>query len=343
MSEITVVIPTRNRSAYLAEAIASVQAQRGAAAEIVVVDDASTDDTPSVIARAGSGVRTLRLDEHRERSAARNAGLALVEAPFVLFLDDDDRLADNALAALRAPLDDPSVVATVGGIVRVRDDEVIKVGAHPARCVVRDVWPDVLLGWVGTLGRSLLRTSVLREVGAFDESISYGEDWEMWLRLARCGPVALVPEQVLHYRVHEGQSQESDWRSAESVILAAFQSTYLTPTRPLALAGHPMLTTASETGETTVEVPVRLESGERWVKGSGNGPIAAFVNALSRDLGVAVEIVDYAEHALGEGADARAAAYVEAKVNGKTRWGVGVDANIVTASVRAVVSAVNRT
>jgi 2-isopropylmalate synthase len=125
-------------------------------------------------------------------------------------------------------------------------------------------------------------------------------------------------------------------------IWAAFQSTYLTPTRPLALAGHPMLTTAAETGDTTVEVAVRMESGERWVKGSGNGPIAAFVNALSRDLGLAVEIVDYAEHALGEGADARAAAYVEAKVGGKTRWGVGVDANIVTASIRAVVSAVNR-
>jgi 2-isopropylmalate synthase len=103
-----------------------------------------------------------------------------------------------------------------------------------------------------------------------------------------------------------------------------------------------MLTTAPETGETTVEAALRLESGERWVKGSGNGPIAAFVNALGRDLGLAVEIVDYAEHALGEGADARAAAYVEAKVGGKTRWGVGVDANIVTASIRAVVSAVNR-
>jgi 2-isopropylmalate synthase len=125
-------------------------------------------------------------------------------------------------------------------------------------------------------------------------------------------------------------------------IWAAFQSTYLAPTRPLALAGHPMLTTASETGETTVEVPVTVDGGERWVKGSGNGPIAAFVNALSRDLGLAVEIVDYAEHALGEGADARAAAYVEAKLGGKTRWGVGVDANIVTASLRAVVSAVNR-
>ena len=85
-----------------------------------------------------------------------------------------------------------------------------------------------------------------------------------------------------------------------------------------------------------------LEGGERWIKGHGNGPIAAFVGALGRDLGITVEIVDYHEHALGEGADARAAAYVEAKVGGKTRWGVGVDANIVTASLRAVLSAVNR-
>ncbi|HEU4368636.1 MAG TPA: alpha-isopropylmalate synthase regulatory domain-containing protein, partial [Methylomirabilota bacterium] len=125
-------------------------------------------------------------------------------------------------------------------------------------------------------------------------------------------------------------------------IWSAFQSTHLTPDRPLALAGHPLLTTAPETGDTTVDVNMRLEGGERWIKGQGNGPIAAFVDALKRGLGIALEITDYNEHALGEGADARAAAYVEAKVGGKTRWGVGVDANIVTASLRAVVSAVNR-
>ncbi len=130
--------------------------------------------------------------------------------------------------------------------------------------------------------------------------------------------------------------------SAEK-IWAAFESTYLAPGPALALAGHPILTTAAETGETTIEAAVRLPGGPRMVKGCGNGPIAAFVDALARDAGIAVEIVDYHEHALGEGADARAAAYVEAKVGGgRSRWGVGVDANIVTASLRAVVSAVNR-
>jgi 2-isopropylmalate synthase len=124
-------------------------------------------------------------------------------------------------------------------------------------------------------------------------------------------------------------------------IWSAFQSTYLATGR-VALVGHPLITTAPDTGATTLEAHVRLEGVERWIKGSGNGPIAAFVDALGRDAGTAVEIVDYAEHALGEGADATAVAYVEARVGGKTRWGVGVDANIVTASLRAVVSAVNR-
>jgi 2-isopropylmalate synthase len=125
-------------------------------------------------------------------------------------------------------------------------------------------------------------------------------------------------------------------------IWAAFEATYLTTEHPVALIGHTVLSTAADTGDTTVEAHVRMAGGERWLKGHGNGPIAAFVEAL-KTAGVAVELTDYTEHALGEGADARAAAYVEARINGgKTRWGVGLDANIVTASLRAVVSAVNR-
>ncbi|HZW43525.1 MAG TPA: 2-isopropylmalate synthase [Dermatophilaceae bacterium] len=90
-------------------------------------------------------------------------------------------------------------------------------------------------------------------------------------------------------------------------------------------------------------ISVRMTDGgqEITIEGSGNGPIAAFVSAMST-LGVDVRVLDYAEHALSSGGDARAAAYVEAAVGERVLWGVGLDANIVIASLKAVVSAVNR-
>ncbi|MGZ4602679.1 MAG: alpha-isopropylmalate synthase regulatory domain-containing protein, partial [Kineosporiaceae bacterium] len=77
------------------------------------------------------------------------------------------------------------------------------------------------------------------------------------------------------------------------------------------------------------------------LEGHGNGPIAAFVDALGT-LDVDVRVLDYAEHAMSAGGDATAAAYVECAVGERVLWGVGVDTNIVRASLKAVVSAVNR-
>jgi 2-isopropylmalate synthase len=88
-------------------------------------------------------------------------------------------------------------------------------------------------------------------------------------------------------------------------------------------------------------VEVEVDGVRREIEGVGNGPIAAFVAALA-DIDVQARVLDYAEHALSAGGDAKAAAYVEVTVGDQVRWGVGVDANIVTASLRAVVSAVNR-
>lgn len=79
------------------------------------------------------------------------------------------------------------------------------------------------------------------------------------------------------------------------------------------------------------------------LQGEGNGPIAAFVSAINElPLDLDVRVLDYAEHALSSGGDALAAAYVECLVRDTVYWGVGVDANIVTASLKAVISAVNR-
>ena len=77
-------------------------------------------------------------------------------------------------------------------------------------------------------------------------------------------------------------------------------------------------------------------------RGEGNGPLDAFVRAIHAATGIEARVLDYEEHALGSGSDARAAAYVQVEIGEQTSWGVAVHHSIVTASLRAVVSAVNR-
>jgi 2-isopropylmalate synthase len=86
-----------------------------------------------------------------------------------------------------------------------------------------------------------------------------------------------------------------------------------------------------------------VDGEHRTVMGTGNGPIDAFVTALNAELGTDLDVVDYAEHAMGAGKDATAVAYVESRdPNGKIRWGIGTDENILTASLHAVVSTLLR-
>jgi 2-isopropylmalate synthase len=94
-------------------------------------------------------------------------------------------------------------------------------------------------------------------------------------------------------------------------------------------------------GETTVHVTLK-DAGEAVdLVGTGNGPIAAFCDALATH-GVDVRVLDYSEHAMSAGGDAKAASYLECAVAGSVLWGVGIDPSITTSSLKAIVSAVNR-
>jgi len=136
-----------------------------------------------------------------------------------------------------------------------------------------------------------------------------------------------------------------------AALWSAFQDEYLPVTvAEAALTNNEQwgrFSLLSMRSESTVEggdtISVRLtdHGKEITLEGEGNGPIAAFVSALST-LDVDVRVLDYAEHALSAGGDARAAAYVECAVGERVLWGVGLDASIVIASLKAVVSAVNR-
>lgn len=95
-------------------------------------------------------------------------------------------------------------------------------------------------------------------------------------------------------------------------------------------------------GQVDLDVTLRVDDEDREVHATGNGPIAAFLNILRERGGIDVSLYDYQEHAMSAGGDAFAAAYVELNVSGRVLWGVGIDADISTASLKAIVSAVNR-
>jgi 2-isopropylmalate synthase len=123
-------------------------------------------------------------------------------------------------------------------------------------------------------------------------------------------------------------------------LWSTFQREYLPEDPGVQLLSHEETTSSGEGSRITAQL---LVDGEhRTVTGKGNGPIAAFVHAVQTDLGLEIEVVDYAEHAVTAGADASAVAYVEARGEDGITWGVGMDESITSASLKAVVGAVNR-
>jgi 2-isopropylmalate synthase len=94
-------------------------------------------------------------------------------------------------------------------------------------------------------------------------------------------------------------------------------------------------------GVVKLDVVLRDGTGEVELTGTGNGPISAFIDVLGK-LAVQVKLLDYVEHTLSAGGDAQAAAYIELEVGETTLWGVGIDGDIATASLKALISAVNR-
>jgi 2-isopropylmalate synthase len=122
-------------------------------------------------------------------------------------------------------------------------------------------------------------------------------------------------------------------------LMEAFTSHYLAHVTPYELVAY---THSSEEDSDQIAARVKVDGEERVIEGEGNGPLAALVDAFQRAFGISIAIRDYHEHAMSASADAKAAAYVEADVGEEAFWGVGVHGSILTASLRAIVNAVNR-
>ncbi|HZA73830.1 MAG TPA: 2-isopropylmalate synthase [Propionibacteriaceae bacterium] len=149
--------------------------------------------------------------------------------------------------------------------------------------------------------------------------------------------------QIEFSRVVQGHTDTDGGEVSPAELWRIFQLSYLQDREPLELASVDSSTMAG--GHDTLTARVVSRGQARTITGEGNGPVSAYVDAIS-SLGYSVRVLDYAEHALSAGGDALAAAYVECEVgdgeDAVVVWGVGMDANIVVASLQAVTSAVNR-
>jgi len=141
-------------------------------------------------------------------------------------------------------------------------------------------------------------------------------------------------------RVTEDSGQEI----TSDAIWDQFCAEYLTRTQPIELIGYEPVSDSQTDSEHDIAFRVKFQGADRTIHGSGNGPIASLVSALAKGLDLELRVVDFSEHAVGEGADAGAVAYVEieADADHETLFGAGRHTNITTASLLAVISAANR-
>ncbi|HWM40687.1 MAG TPA: 2-isopropylmalate synthase [Streptomyces sp.] len=149
--------------------------------------------------------------------------------------------------------------------------------------------------------------------------------------------------QVEFSKIIQEKTDSEGGEVTPAAIWEIFQNEYL-PTPDNAWGRIALRTGQTSTtvdGQDAVTVEATVDGEDTVLVGSGNGPLAAFFDAL-QTVDVDVRLLDYVEHTMSEGAGAQAAAYIECAIEGKVLWGVGIDANIVRASIKAVVSAVNR-
>ncbi|MHB8671183.1 MAG: glycosyltransferase family 2 protein [Acidimicrobiales bacterium] len=224
---VSVVIPTHNHAAFLPAALDSVLAQTLPAAEVVVVDDGSTDDTPAALDPYLREVLLLR-QPNRGVSAARNAGIAASSSALVAFLDADDVWLPDKLARQVGWFQaDPGLGLVHVGMRRIdAEGEVLSIElngqdgwVHQEMLLLRR--PAILGGGSGFM----VRRDVLDEIGGFDPDLSTSADWDLCYRVARRHRVGFVPEVLLEYRCH-GANMHRRVEVMEHDMMAAFAKAF---------------------------------------------------------------------------------------------------------------------
>jgi glycosyltransferase involved in cell wall biosynthesis len=219
---VTVVIPAYNREAMLGRALASVLDQRPRPAEIVVVDDASTDRTAAVAEEMGA--RVVRHERNAGEGAARNSGIAAAEQPWIALLDSDDEWLPGHLRALWSASDGHAVVATSAlrrGPDPAQDRLHGTAGSRPLvlRTPADVVFPENPVPVSGVM----IRSEVARRAGGY-KSLRHCADFDFLLRCLDQGTGVVLPDVGLLYHLHPEQvsHQREEMKAAHARIVRSY-------------------------------------------------------------------------------------------------------------------------
>ena len=223
MPEVSTIIPVYNGAAFVAEAIDSALAQEGVDQEIIVVDDGSTDQTPTILASYGNRIRVIR-QPNAGQARARNAGMAAARGQWIAFLDADDVwLPDKLIRQLQAcdGFDWCSTNAiffnTAAGQQWIRYPE--------SEDYTGDVFETLLVANIVIISSAIVRRKQIDRIGGFNPRYPGLEDWDFWIRLGRICQLKYLPVPLVKYRLHQS-SMSAKVRAALPVHLRLIEDVF---------------------------------------------------------------------------------------------------------------------
>ena len=218
----SIIITTRSRPRLLPRAVKSAQAS-GSNVEVVVVDDASVDETAEVC-RGLSGINYIRVEHNQRVAGARNVGLVASRGEYLSFLDDDDtRLVDSLDAQIEALERAPQAGLIYGQAIYGDQDGQPTAQSYPAACPQGDLFWNLLSQNFIPCGSVVFRRSCLSRVGLLEEGIAGVDDWDLWVRIAAAYSIVAAEMPVLIWRRSTPTSGQGTSEAAALVKNAARQ------------------------------------------------------------------------------------------------------------------------
>ena len=221
MPKASIIIPTFNRCSMLGRAVESAF-RSGGDAEVIIIDDASIDETPRVC-QSFPQAKVIRLQKNVGLAGARNAGIEQATGDYIVLLDDDDvRLPDSLPSQIQQLESHPDAAFCYGKVI-IGDNQTCEPTADsmPGELPVGDLFWKLLRGNFIPAVSTVIRKTALQTIGSFDPSLRQVEDWDLWLRLSERSSVQAVPEPVAIYRAFLPNSEQLSSNRARMARAAA--------------------------------------------------------------------------------------------------------------------------